>query len=139
MTNAILFDATGRALHAPDTFKRAASSGTTQQALWTPATGKRFRLLKYMIEVAANAAATGGATIACQFYDGATQLPLSRNFYAPTTAVTTNPGCAFTTGIVDLGGIGIPSSAENNVLNVNLSVALATGTCVFHAWGIEEA
>jgi hypothetical protein len=54
---------------------------------------------------------------------------------------SSNPATVIGDGLeqqLDLGVFGILSAAANNVLNVNLSVALATGNVRIIAMGTEE-
>lgn len=111
----------------------ATASGGT--AVWTPAAGKKFRLMGYQIQLTANAAVAAGAVVHIDLFDGATFLT-RHSFFVPTTAVTTTPG-AYTTPWIDLGN-GFLSSAANNGLSITLSAALTSGEASIVASGSEE-
>lgn len=127
-------------VRAPDVLKSSApisNSGNT--AVWTPAAGKRFRLLRYCIEVTIDASrAAGGLILAMILQDSATDMGLSHSAYIPAASLTTTPGVGYSTGWVDLGGIGILSGATDNVLNLNMSFALTNGKVRVRAAGNEE-
>lgn len=91
-------------------------AGTTETTIWTPATGKRFRLLGFVL--------TCGAASKLTFKDN--------------TAGTTIFVAEVAAGVplvVNLGN-GILSAAANNVLTVTRGTS---GTLVGVVWGVEEA
>lgn len=133
-----VLDASGGLLREPLVFKRAAAS-TGTVAVWTPASGKRFRLLKYLIEVTMNAAISSAGPVSLTLEDSSTTIFGAHSFYAPGTAVTATPGICYSTGIVDLGKVGIPAAAVNDVLNIVVGQSLTSGSIIVHAWGTEEA
>lgn len=102
---------------SPNVFKAVAlAAGTTNAALWTPATGKKFRLMGGQLSYHS----TGIVTL----LDGSTTA-LGYAFMGNTAAP------------VPLGdlGQGILSAAADNVLSCARSVsATITGT----VWGTEE-
>ncbi len=112
----------------------ASASGST--ALFTPTTGKKFRILSYVIEVTSNASLAAGAVLVIKLLDSAADINHAHSVFVPTTAVTTG-GPSLLALSVDLGQ-GILSGLANNVLNVNLSAALATGACRITAMVCEE-
>jgi len=114
-------------------------SGTTGTlTVWTPASGKKFRLLRYAIEVTAAAALSAGAGFAITLQDNATSVGLVHSLWLPTTSVTTNGGVCYSTGWVDLGGIGILSAAANNPFTLLLSATLTAGSVRVRTAGTEE-
>lgn len=120
----------------PNVFKTATVAGGGNTAVWTPTTGKKFRLMRYSIQVPAHVATSGGSAIAAIFNDGAsTAIGVGASFYAPATSVTASPGA--TNFNFDLGN-GYLSVAVNNVLNINLSAALSAGTVRVTVAGTEE-
>jgi hypothetical protein len=121
----------------PTTFKTALATASGSTALWTPASGKKFRIMRFMIEVSANTSATTGAVVHVTLLDANTPTNLTHSLFAPTSAVTTTAGNALVTPWIDLGQ-GILSATANNVLNISLSAALATGTCRVLVCGTEE-
>jgi hypothetical protein len=121
----------------PTVFKTVSATASGNTALWTPASGNKFRLLALIVEISNNANLAAGAVLTVKFQDSAADVGLSFDCFVPTTAVTTTVG-AFSTGWIDLGFFGVLSSAANNVLNVNLSATLTTGACRVTASGTEE-
>lgn len=105
-------------LRTPNVFKTVSlSSGTAETTIWTPASGRKFRLMGFWFKVGSTAAVltfkdgSGGATI---FVGGATGND--------------------NTGAVNLGN-GILSAAANNVLTVTRSGSTTLDGTV---WGVEE-
>ena len=124
------------AVRNPTTFKTVQATASGNTALWTPTSGKKFRLMRLIIDFTANVSQSAGGVITLTFQDSTTGLPISFDVFVPTAAVTTTQG-GYTSGWIDLGN-GILSAAANNVLNVNLSAALATGNARVTACGTEE-
>ena len=107
-------------------------------SLWTPAAGKRFRILACRVTVTANVAISGGGILDIRMYDGAaTSIGLSHSLYCPSTSVTTVPGTAYDSGWIDLRN-GYLSSTIDNPLNINLSQALTAGGVQTIVIGTEE-
>ena len=127
-------NAQSNALRTPFVFKSAAVSAAGNTALWTPASGKKFRLMRYCIQasLAATLAVAGDEVVGLQ--DSTTDLGLSVDFRLLTAG---QQGMAFQGPWTDLGN-GILSSAANNVLNVNLGTALSGGVIRVLACGTEE-
>jgi hypothetical protein len=119
----------------PNTFKTATATASGNTALWTPTSGKKFRLMGYAIYVPGDVATTGGGEIDVTFQDSSTGLGFGFTFFAP--AASTSTAGATHSGFVVLGN-GILSSAANNVLNVNLSAALSSGKIRVTVLGTEE-
>lgn len=115
---------------------QATASGNT--AGWTPGSGNKFRLTAYRISLTDNVTFTGGGVVTVSFQDGTTGMPIAYDIYVPATALTTLVGTAYDSGYVSLGAFGILSATANNVLNVNLSGALATGNARILLAGTEE-
>ncbi len=120
----------------PTTFKSAATAASGNTAVWTPAASKRFRLLRYKIDVSQDAAQSSGGVITIGLQDNTTDLGLSQSVFVPGTAATTM-GSGWTSGWIDLGN-GKASAAINQNLHVNLSAALTSGTVRVIACGTEE-
>lgn len=123
-------------VRVPTTFKSAVATASGNTAAWTPTSGKKFRIMRYCIDVTGDAATASGGALTVGLQDATTDLGLSRSVYVPATAGTTM-GNHWTSGWVDLGN-GKLSAAANNVLNVNLSAALTSGTVRVQACGTEE-
>jgi hypothetical protein len=125
-------------LVGPTIFKTATATASGNTAVWTPTTGKKFRLWKFMVLLTADAYLATGPELTIKFQDNTTDIGLSFPVFVPTTAITTTPGVAFNSGWIDIGGIGIVSALANNVLSVNLSEALSGGVCGVNIAGTEE-
>lgn len=137
MADPMLFNgATWDRQRTPAVFKSATATASGNTALWTPTTGKKFRLMRYRLEITANAAWATGGVITTAFQDATTDMGLQHSVFIPATAGTVM-GADYNTGWVDLGN-GRLSSAINQVLNVNLSAALTSGTCRVVVAGTEE-
>jgi hypothetical protein len=125
----------------PNVFKTAQANAAGDTALWTPTTGKKFRLMRLLVMVPTNCtlAARGIETI--KLRDATTDLNVTFDVWlgqtAPVEAAGTPPYPAFHSGWIDLGN-GILSAAANNVLNVNLGTVLASGNVRVTACGTEE-
>lgn len=123
-------------VRVPVVFKTVTTAAGGNTALWTPAAGKKFRLMRFIVDVTSNAASAGGVVDEITFQDAAVAMPIGFSVFAPAVAVTTTQG-GFTSGWIDLGN-GILSSTINNALNVNLSAALSAGEVRVTACGTEE-
>jgi hypothetical protein len=110
------------------------ASGNT--VLWTPASGKSFRLQRYLVEVTQNASQTAGGVLTISFQDGTSPLPIAHDVYVPSTALKVFT--PYSSGWIDLGSNGLLSSAPGNVLNVNLSAGLNAGNVRVIACGVEQ-
>ncbi len=89
----------------PDVFKPVAlASGTAEATIWTPASGKKFRLLRLILTVSAQTILTFKDNTA-----GATILVLELAANTPTQ--------------IDLGSIGLLSGAADRVLTVTRATA----------------
>ena len=122
----------------PDTFKTVSASASGDTAVWTPASGKKFRLLRVLVTVTSNASQSSGGVMAIALGDDTTPINLTFDVYVPTTEVTTGGAPLFSSGWIDLGPTGILSALADNPLNVSLAAALATGACRVIVAGTEE-
>jgi hypothetical protein len=114
-------------------YKTVSATAAGNTPVWTPTAGKKFRLMGYTIDVAGTAAATGVQVL--QLRDNATVI---KNHLANLIQTTT---ASISGGDSHMGadlGQGQLSALANNVLNINLGTAMATGAVVVHAWGTEE-
>lgn len=125
-----------QAIRTPSIFKSATATASGDTAVWTPSAGKKFRLMRYSIQVTADVATSGGGDVDIVLRDSTTATAASFSTYIPAVAGTTF-GNTNQTGWVDIGN-GILSAAANNVLNVNLSAALTSGKVRVVAIGTEE-
>lgn len=113
----------------PTTFKTIQASAAGATAVWTPSSGKKFRLMGVVISVAASLASSGEEVI--QIQDAATTISY---FSVPleSTMAQTSPI------VLSMKGNGYLSSAANNALNINLGTVLASGHVSIFAYGTEE-
>lgn len=123
-------------LRVPTLTKTATATASGDTALWTPASGKKVRLLRYLIQVTSDVATTGGGVIDVVLRDGTTATAAAFSFYAPAASAGTS-GAGPSSGWVDLGN-GLLSATANTVLNGNLSAALTAGKVRFVLCGTEE-
>jgi hypothetical protein len=121
----------------PAVFKTVSATAAGNTALWTPTAGKKFRLMRYIVEVTSNANLAAGAVEVISMQDSAADIAQTHSVWIPTTSVTTGAPPLFVSGWIDLGN-GILSASANNVLNVNLGTALAAGAVRVTCCGTEE-
>jgi hypothetical protein len=127
-------------LRTPAIFKTASvpatASGNT--AVWTPAAGKKFRLMRFQI-TAQNIAATTATLLTISFQDGSTGITIGTYDVLMPAVANLVSGIMQVSAWVDLGN-GVLSAAANNVLNANISATVtgATGTFRVNACGTEE-
>lgn len=125
----------GSAQRTPNIFKTVAATAAGNTAVWTPAAGKKFRLMRVSIQITSNAAQSVAGVFTVDLQDSASTTNITSSFFVPSTA-----GTAFQMDDqvwMDLGN-GVLSAAANNVLNVNLSAALSSGVVRVVAMGTEE-
>jgi hypothetical protein len=121
--------------HAPDVFHSVGVNAAGNSLVWTPASGKRFRLLHFFIQPSQDAILTGGADLNVDLRDNNVSIGVTVAFFL-LKAMGTAPYAPIE---MDLGPIGYLSSAPNNVLNVNLSAAIpASAQCRVVVMGTEE-
>lgn len=116
-------------------FKSVLGTATGSTALWTPTSGKKFRLMKYKLDVPNSTIAASAADLTITFLDSATATNVIETISIPATTI--GGMGAWSSGWVDLGN-GILSAAANNVLNINLSFALTAGGVRVSVCGTEE-
>ena len=107
-----------------------ASTGNT--ALWTPAAGKKFRVLGMVMCLSKDAACAGQFIIEIRDEAGTTLFD-----------ITISNGALVAMGqpvmmYINFPGNGYLSAAPDNHLFVNLSGALTAGVLSASAWGTEE-
>ena len=121
----------------PNVFKTAQATASGNTALWTPTSGKKFRLLKLYVQVTAAAALASAGVLTITFQDSSTGIPIAFDVYLPATSISAPLGDAFSSGWIDLGN-GVISATANNVLNINLSGTVSTGNVRVTCCGTEE-
>lgn len=124
-------------MRTPTVFRTVQASAAGSTALWTPGANNKFRILKVFIDLTDNASLAVAGVLTIQLFDGANPLPIAVDAFVPVAAGGV-AGDALHIGMMDLGCFGILSAAVNNVLNVNLSVALVTGNVRVIVAGTEE-
>jgi hypothetical protein len=117
-------------IRSSNVFRSAEVTNAGDTAVWTPAVDSRFRLLAWRLSVAGTIATAG--TLAIQLLDSATVIAR-----AGANVGDTYPANDTQIG-ADYGAQGILSAAPDNVLNINLSVAMVTGAVYIDVWGVEE-
>lgn len=122
-------------LRTPATFKDGQASASGSTALWTPATGKKFRLMRYMALVTGDASLAVAGELTIRLLDNATGIG-QRHIVNLPAAAGTGP-TLYVSPWIDLGN-GILSAAINQTLNINLSAALASGLVSVICCGTEE-
>ncbi len=136
LTNAQAFafnGATFDRVRVANVFKSVAATALGNTVVWTPAAGKKFRLMGYAISVSGTLAASGVQVI--QLLDSATIIGRMNAGLIQTRTANISGGDS--QAFRDLGQ-GRLSAVANNVLNVNLSTAMADGSVTVDAWGTEE-
>jgi hypothetical protein len=125
--------ATWDRLRTPNVFKRGGLNGAGN--VWTPASGKKFRLMRAYLYIGGGATMAAAAFNAITLTDGGTTIPLAGfDVYVP-NAVPASPSPPIQIAL-DFGN-GYLSTAANNILAVVMS-ALATGFLDIGVWGTEE-
>lgn len=113
----------------PLVFHNAINGGNAIVAVWTPAAGKRFQLLKIILSV--NGTLAAGASTIVNLLDGAANIGF---------AIALVPGASLNTSQVvqiDLPGDGYVSAADGQALNVYVAATLLTGNIVCTTVGYE--
>jgi len=121
----------------PNIFKAVEANTDTLMAFWTPAAGKKFRILKYIIAITGGAFSGTPFLLTVTLRDGpSVNIPgLAHTIYIPSAA---NYLGDYSTGLIDLGR-GYLSSTINNALNLSLSAALTVNSyLVCNVCGVEE-
>jgi hypothetical protein len=122
-------------LRTPTVFKTASATASGNTALWTPASGNKFRLMRFMVQITGNSTTASGAVVTVSFQDSASATNIAMDAFVPSASLGT--GDDFISPWVDLGN-GFLSAAANNVLNINLSSALTGGNVRVTVCGTEE-
>jgi hypothetical protein len=120
--------------HAPDTFNTIQASAAGNTVVWTPATGKRFRLLKVWIQPQTDSTLPADADLFVELRDRSVPIGVTTSFYI----LKKFDGTEFPPFEQDLGPIGYLSTAVNNLLQVHLSAALSSGGFRVNVMGTEE-
>lgn len=122
-------------LRTPTVFKTVKLTATGN--VWTPASGKRFRILHVFWQVTGEATLAAAGDLDVQFQDGAgNNIGIAFTTYVPANPVTSAFGDV--TDQIDLHGNGYLSTTANNILVANLSAALTAGAVRINVEGTEE-
>jgi hypothetical protein len=111
----------------PAVFKSGAGSGAGNTALWTPTTGKKFRIRGGVAFCGNDATSAAGSTVS--LLDNAATIMNVIHIGTTTTGLSVP---------FSFGGNGYLSTAANNVLNINLSAAFTASSVYVTVWGTEE-
>lgn len=122
-------------VRTPSIAKTASVTAAGNTTIWTPASGKKFRLMRLMVMVTSNAITGAGAIEVITFFDDTTDLGIGLSVYVPAAATATI--ALLTTPWLDFGN-GMLSTAPDNVLRMNLGTALTGGVCRVTCVGTEE-
>lgn len=120
----------------PVIFKTAQATVAGNTALWTPTAGKKFRLMRFMIQITGQSTMAVAGTLTVSFQDGTTVTNIAVDSYIP-ASVAAPASEDFVSPWVDLDN-GYLSGVANNVLNINLSAALTAGNVRVFCCGTEE-
>jgi hypothetical protein len=112
----------------------AAPTASGNTAVWTPASGKKFRLMWLHVQLGGDATLGSAGALIVNIADSATNL-FGWETQVSNAAVT---GQVYIDEWIALPGNGILSAAANNVLNCNLSSSLTAGAVRVTAGGTEE-
>lgn len=125
-------------LRTPAIFKTASLINAGNTAVWTPASGKKFRLMRYQLELTENATLAVAAVLTVKFQDATTDFGFQHDIFVAAAAGAVS-GEAWRSGWIDIGN-GYLSALANNVLNFNISGAanLTAGNFRANVCGTEE-
>jgi hypothetical protein len=120
------------AIRTPMIYNHQLCTTVAATAVWTPAAGKKFRLMGYVICPDAGMGVAGIELIT--FLDSAAAITIAHQTYLPIAGSIQHQ----TPIVVALPGNGYLSSAANNVLNVTLTTAVTAGAVSIFVYGTEE-
>lgn len=130
-------------LRTPIVFKTASiaatSTTTASNPIWTPTSGKKFRLMRFQI-TAQGLSATSSASVTVSLVDSASTITIGTyDVDVPAVANIVSGVNNISGNWIDLGN-GFLSAVANNVLNFGISAAGAgtTGTYRINVCGTEE-
>jgi hypothetical protein len=140
LTNDPGSNSSSQALRTPAIFHNASVSATASgnTAVWTPTSGKKFRLMRFQI-TAQGLSATAATLLTISFQDGSTGIGIGTYDVLLPAVANLVAGITTVSAWIDLGN-GYLSTAANNVLNANISATVtgATGTFRVNVCGTEE-
>lgn len=119
----------------PNVFKTAQANTAASTAIWTPTSGKKFRLMGFFVDLPDNASVAVAAQQTLIFDDGGTSILIAGAPFVPAVAGTVIGAYQF--GPISLGN-GYLSIAANRVLGFSTGSNLVTGLAQVSVWGTEE-
>ena len=128
--------ATHDVLRTPTIFKSVSATASGNTTVWTPASTKKFRLMRYCVMVTDNATLAVAGVLTIKLQDSGTDLNQTHDLFVPSAALNTT-GDLYVSPWIDLGN-GILSATADNVLQINLSAALTAGNARVICCGVEE-
>ena len=141
---AVPYSSAGNPIRYADTFKDltgiASTTGQSFVTVWTPASGKKFRILAICIRATNDFTISGGGYVTGYFVDSASGATLtSECSYAPANANTASPGAfEFTDRYNNYWMRGKTGSAANASLLFHIDQNLTNGKISVHVAGVEE-
>jgi hypothetical protein len=105
---------------------RSASGSSGLNTIWTPASAKKFRLMRYKIEAESDMHVTAATTVTLSLLDGGVGMGFQHLVYIPTTGGTALNGY-WESDWIDLGN-GYVSAAANNIMQLGISGPLSSTT-----------
>jgi hypothetical protein len=123
----VLNGSNGERLRTPTTFKSVSTAAAGATALWTPTSGKKFRVMGWTVLIPSTTTTAAGSTITLQ--DSAATVFTVAVIGTTTATIAYNSGAMYN---------GYLSVLKDNVLNINCSAALTAGNVLVNVWGTEE-
>lgn len=123
------------AVRTPTHFRNFAAINAGNTAVWTPAAGRRFRLMGGLVCVTAGCTFAAAAGNVFEFYDAAASTDICYFAFWVANAAGSTPVVTFP---FDLRPNGYLSAAINQVLNANLNATLTAGYVSGFVFGTEE-
>lgn len=113
-------------------------SGTSSITIWTPAAGKKFRLMYGILGLTSRAAMAAATDATVAFFDSGAGANIAGTVYVVTVPAASGPtGPPLLLAMFALPGNGYLSAAANGQLQVTLPT-LTAGVGFAAAWGTEE-
>ena len=123
-------------VRTPNVFITAQITAQGINNIWTPAAGKKFRLMGFELQLVGDTTALAAVEIGAIFQEGASiSIGYESQFYVP--SVTANSLGNMIVGKADWGN-GYLATAANNSFVIYLTTALNNGRLRVNYWGTEE-
>jgi hypothetical protein len=124
---------TNEAPVTPTTFKQAQATAAGATTLWSPAAGKKFRLMGGIIVLSKEAACAGAEYISIIESTGAVTIA---RFDISIAALVAIGSCTIIP--LNLPANGYLALTKDSVLQIYLGGVLTAGNCSVSVWGTEE-